>query len=807
MKKDKFITDFQDIPTPRQKMPHLSLEDRKLNFKEVELGFPEEIALKETSRCLSCRRCIGCGLCLAECDQQAIVYDQKSESRTLEVDSIVVATGAENFDARRKPEFGYSYFPNVITSVEMERILSANGPYGGIVMRPSDGDIPQRIAFIQCVGSRDENLGQNYCSNICCVTALKQSMAVVDRIEGAEVTIFYSDFRPFANDGEHYFLKAKQEKAIAFVQAAVAQVEQTSEGNNLVIKSMRNGAEELSQFDLVVLSTGLKASTGIQRMSRQFGIKLNKYGFFPGDETSPAATSGDGIWFAGTLTSPSDIQTSLNQASAVATRVLLSLKQRDKLLQPAQTDGDVFAEKENGNSVGIFLCRYGLTTQFNLDVDDIIRSLKNNPAGFYVTDLEYCCNSTGKKMIRETIGREKLGRAVIAPCFDETHRPFFEKVAMSAGMSGAHVSIYGNAAGERQPDAEEVKQAILDVASAPMEQPIRAASLKPSVKEACVIGGSVEAVQAALDIAELGYPVHLVYPDDNVLPDDSAAFWHVGELDKLGERLRERLAAQTRIGKYGRSSVRACAGEPGNYVITIGQDGEEKTIKAGVVVLAPGAKPAEPLEHFTQGRGNVFTQRQLSRMLSENTLSAKNIVMIQCVGSRDEKRSYCSQVCCEQAILNALKIREKHADARVTILHRDIRLHDFAEDKYAEALENGVAFIRMDAYPEIASTGENHYIRVLDRKSGKPVELAADALVLSVGMEPRPDVVQLASIFNQPLNPDGLLLNSTPLSMLSQWNQPAIFKIGQAVYPARLRDVLAEAAAVAGKIGQLFGVE
>jgi len=807
MKKDKYITDFQDIPTPRQKMPHLSLEDRKLNFKEVELGFPEEIALKETSRCLSCRRCIGCGLCLAECDQQAIVYDQKSETRTLEVDSIVVATGAENFDARRKPEFGYSYFPNVITSVEMERILSANGPYGGILMRPSDGDIPQRIAFIQCVGSRDENVGQNYCSNICCVTALKQSRAVIDRIEGAEVTIFYSDFRPFGNAGEEYFLKAKQEKAIAFMQATVTQVEQTSEGNNLVVTFARHGAEETSPFDLVVLSTGLKATAGIQRMSRQFGIKLNKYGFIPGDEMSPVATSGDGVWFAGAMTSPSDIQTSLNQASAVATRVLLSLKQRDKLLQPARTNGDDCAGNAHNDAVGIFLCRYGLSTQFNLDVDDIVRSLKNIPSGFHVTDLEYCCNSTGKKRIREMIEREKLGRAVIAPCYAETHLTFFKNIAISAGMSGARVSIYEDEMKEHQPNAEAVKHAILAMASAPAEQSVGAVSLHPSVKEACVIGGSAEAVQAALDIADLGYPVHLVYPGETALADEPTLFWHVSELGKFGERMQGRLASNTHIEKYGRSSVQACAGEPGNYVITIEQDGGEKKIKAGVVIIAPGVEPAEPSPQFTEGRNNVFTQRQLSRVLSENTLTAKNIVMIQCVGSRDEKRTYCSQVCCEQAISNALKIREKFPEARVTILHRDIRLHDFAEDKYAEALESGIAFIRMDKYPEIVTSGENIDIRVIDRKTNATVEIKADALVLSVGMAPRPEVVQFASIFKQSLTHDGLLQNATPLAALSLWNPSAIFTIGQAVYPTRLRDALVEATAVAGRIGQMFGAE
>ena len=218
MKKDKFITDFDDIPCLRQKMPHLSLDDRKLSFDEVELGFIEEIARKEVTRCLSCRRCIGCGLCLAECDQQAIIYDQTSQNKSIEVDSIVMATGAESFDARRKPEFGYSKFPNVVTNIELERILNANGPFGGILMRPSDGDIPKKIAFIQCVGSRDESIGVSYCSNICCTTALKQAMTAMDKIENLEVTIFYTDIRPFSKNSENYYLQAKNEYNIKLMK-------------------------------------------------------------------------------------------------------------------------------------------------------------------------------------------------------------------------------------------------------------------------------------------------------------------------------------------------------------------------------------------------------------------------------------------------------------------------------------------------------------------------------------------------------------------------------------------------------------
>ena len=804
MKKDKFITDFEDIPTPRQKMPHLSLEDRQLNFEEVELGFSEEIALKETSRCLSCRRCIGCGLCLAECDQQAIVYDQKSETTTLEVDSIVVASGTENFDARRKPELGYSHFPNVITSMEMERILSANGPYGGIIMRPSDGDVPQKIAFIQCVGSRDESLGQNYCSNICCVTALKQSLAAVERIEGLDVSIFYSDFRPFSNDGEHYFLKAKQEKEITFIQTKVDQVDQALKENNLVVKFVRNGSEETAEFDLVVLSTGIMPAAGIKRLSRQFGVRLNKYGFFPGEEQSPTPTSGEGVWFAGTMTHPTDIQTSLNQASAVAARVLQSLKQQDKLLEPVLGNSEKFAAREVGKRTGIFLCRYGLSAHFNIDMDDVIQSLKKNQKDYFVADFEYCCNSTGKKRIREAIENEKMGRVIIAPCFPETHGKFFQKLSMSAGIPAEKLLIFDADQKNGQLSTEDINTRILELAASNAENKVSASVPKILVKEVCVIGGSVEAVQSALEIADMGYKTHIVFSGENLLSDEESVYWHIDGMGEFLDQSKTRAANHPNIELYPQGTISDFAGEPGDLSISFKKSGEEKNLKTGIVIVAPGVKPHVPDKFLFKKKENVITQLQLLQKLAKETFEYKKIVMIQCIGSRDEKRSYCSQMCCEQAIQNALKIIEKQSDAEITILHRDIRVHDFEEDNYTEALENGVKFIRMDNYPEINSGNETIEIDVVNRISGQKVQLNADLLVLSAGVEPQPGIEDIASILNLPLNKDGLLHDDEAALPMIEMNQSGVFKLGLAVHLRRLRDVLTEATAIAGKVGLLF---
>lgn len=804
MKKDKFITDFEDVPTPRQKMPHLTLEERKLNFKEVELGFNEDIALQETSRCLSCRRCIGCGLCLAECDQQAIVYDQAEEYSTVEVDSIVVATGTESFDAKRKPELGYAHYPNVITNIEFERILNANGPFGGIIMRPSDGEIPQRIAFIQCVGSRDEGLGTNYCSNICCVAALNQSMIAMDRIEDAHITMFYTDIRPFSKNSEHFYLKAKDKYGVKFVQAKVDQVIEDAETTNLTVKFSRNGTEDSSDFDLVVLSTGIVPTDGIKRLSRQVGARLNKYGFFPNSEESPVASPGENVWFAGSITSPNDLSMSLAQASAAAAKVLQSLEKMDVdfKIHPNHKESK---PHEDNNRTGVFFCRYGMSTQFNVDSDDVVKSFDKSNEHVIIRDLEYGCNTTGKQAIINAIKEENLGRVVIAPCFsDPDHETMFQQVILSAGLSADQLYIFNAENQNGGWTTEDVKQKLSRLIQ---EKDQKASPQKPEIKltpEAAIIGGSLAAMQTALDIADQGFQVHLLIPGSEFADTDKKIFWHSDTLSEKTEELFEKISNHSKIRHFKQSRLKKFEGDQGKYKLVFNENGDEQSVTVGAIVVAPGAQPYEPSEFSRFESEHVVTQSELKGIIEAGRFSSKKIVMIQCVGSRQPERQYCSQICCEQSITNALKIKEIDPDAEIYILHRDIRVYDFEEDNYTEAIELGIKFIRMDKQPEVESQNEEITLHVVDRSSQEKITLNCDLIVLSNGITPHPESQKIADVLNIPLNEDGFLLENNNIMHALQSSKPGIFMAGLAHSPQRLQNVLIQATAVSGKIGVAF---
>jgi heterodisulfide reductase subunit A-like polyferredoxin len=341
MKKKKYIPDFDDIPSKRKSMQSLSLEERKLNFDRVELGYTVEEAQAEARRCLSCRQCIGCALCMAECKERAIVLKQKAEKLDVEVDSIILAPGFEAFDPQNKPEMGYNRYYNIITSVELERMLSPNGPYSGLVLRPWDGNVAQTIAFIQCVGSREEFIGANYCSSVCCDQAIKQALQIEDKDSKAEVKIFIrDDMRPLGKGSEEYFQEALQKPGFKVIRGEVIKLDEDKGTKNIIVEYARNGKSEKEVFDLAVLSVGLWAPTSARALKNITGIRLNKYSFCTTDTFNPEKSSQAGIFASGSFTEPKNIRDSVTLASAAASQVVAYLRQQGELDSPCADTED-----------------------------------------------------------------------------------------------------------------------------------------------------------------------------------------------------------------------------------------------------------------------------------------------------------------------------------------------------------------------------------------------------------------------------------------------------------------------------------
>jgi len=492
----------------------------------------------------------------------------------------------------------------------------------------------------------------------------------------------------------------------------------------------------------------------------------------------------------------------------VAAKVIQSFSKKNVAFNHNSNRQTMVKERKDSDRIGIFFCRFGLSTQLNIDCDDVIQFIEKTNGNFYVGELEYGCNTTGKKSIINAVAEENLGRIIIAPCYAEkAHLTMFQQLIQSVGLSGNKLTIFD--AGERNHgwNSEDLKQKLMDLikseekATSPEEPGITITT------EAAVIGNSITALQAALDIAKLGYKAHLLIPGSASARSYHNIFWHSDNIIEKSESLIEQVSNHSNIELYKESQVERLEGKPGNYKLVFNENGKAKYVITGAIVLAPGAQPYQPSEFSYNENRHVITQGELAEFISEDNFSFKKIVMIQCVGSRQSARQYCSQICCEQAIKNAIKIKQVQPDAEIHILHRDIRVYDFKEDYYTEAIEQGIKFIRMDKTPEVRPDNGTFHLKVVDRLSQQLVALECDLLVLSNGIIPGVDNQKISDIMNVSLNGDGFFWENENLMKPLQCNKPGIFMAGLAHSPQRLENALLQAAAVAGKIGVMFRSE
>ncbi|RKY89962.1 hypothetical protein DRQ09_00205 [candidate division KSB1 bacterium] len=792
MKKDKFITEFDDIPTPRHKMRELSLEERKLNFKEVELGFTEEEAIAEAKRCLSCRRCIGCGLCLAECDPKAIIYDDKPETIDIKADAIILAPGFEEFNPRRIPELGYSKFYNVITGIEFERILSDNGPYGGLILRPFDGEIPEKIAFIQCVGSREEMLAANYCSSICCVNALKNSIEIKKRLKNTEVKIFHRGIRPFGKGSELLFIEAKEKYTIDFVEAEVKNLQQDDSGN-IKIEYLQNNEEKKEKFDLVVLSTGIQAPRDAKKLSRMLKTGLNKYNFSINKSFLPCYTEKEGVFTAGAFNGPMDIPSCIAEAGNVVSHICSMLKNKKGKIE-------VSVKPEKGKydgRTGIFLCKYGLKTLSKTEMMEFLGVIDELSEAYPVKKYDYACVKKSTDDIINTIREENLDRIIICSCYSESHSGLFKDISADANLKPEFVDVLDINSGNG--GILSKLKTLLDKKNGKPESKTRI----EKVKSCMIIGGGVSGITASLKLAELGLDVFLVEKKEKLGGRLIDSYYlitgdEIKPEEKL-EELNEKVNNNEKIKVILNSYIEEVKGEPGNFSVKIKSDGKFNEIKTGGIIVAIGTSIYRYSEDYalSKNKNKGINQYELEKLIAENKFSAKKVVMIQCVGARN----YCSRLCCTEAIVNALKIKQVSPDTDIIVLHKGIRVFDFDEELYSEAIEKGVKFVESVIDPEVEEEGENIRVKVFENDKKKNVKAIydADLVVFNVASIPSEDNKKIADVLNVSLDKEMFFKEIDPLLNPVELDREGIFVCGMAHYPKTLRECIIQANAAAEK--------
>jgi heterodisulfide reductase subunit A-like polyferredoxin len=807
---------------PQHRITEKPLEQRG-GFEEVSLGYSSQEACEEAKRCLAGQvtGCIQCLECVDRCEAKAIDHSMQDTFEEVKVGAVVFAGGYECYNPRELYELGYGRLPNVVTSIEFERILSASGPFQGVLQRLSDGVPPQKIAFIQCVGSRDAKHNRPYCSSVCCTYAIKEAMIAKEHSTvPLDITIFFMDLRTYGKDFDRYYERAKEESGVRFVRSKVYSVEAVDSTGDLIVRfTTEDGAIKTEKFSMVVLSVGFQSSPELVELAKGVGIQLNPYGFCQTMPFSPVETSKPGIFVCGAFSAPKDIPETVMQASGAAGEISAFLASARKTLTRERTyppEKDVAGEEPR---IGVFICHCGINIGGYVNVPDATEFARTLPNVVYAERNLFTCSQDTQERIKKAIEEYRLNRIVVASCTPRTHEPLFRETIRKAGLNPylfemANIRDQCSWVHMREPEkaTEKAKDLIkMAVAKARLIEALKPLSL-PVNRAALVIGGGVAGMTSALTLAEQGFDVHLI-EKSNVLGGVARRI-HSNldgeDVQQFLDSLIKRVRGHPRIRVYTDTWIVDVHGYVGNFTTEImryrGRVIEK--IEHGVAIIATGAEEYKPDEYLYGRDPRVLTQLELEEEIARRNpdiVNCDNLVMIQCVGCRNDERPYCSRVCCNEAIKNALKLKQMKPEMNVYVLYRDIRTYGFYEEYYEEARRKGIIFLHYDPEdkPRVKQERKGSRlplrVQVKDKMLGDDIAIDADILVLSVAMVSSPDVRELAMLYKVPVNEDGFFLEAHVKLRPVDFATDGVFVCGLAHAPKSLEESIAQAKAAASR--------
>lgn len=813
------LPNYKKFPKlPRHNERKLSVDQRK-TFEEINITLTEEEAIAEAMRCMQCGLCCECLACVAACQAKAIDHHMLPETKVLNVGSVILACGFEPFDAELRGEYGYGRYQNVVTALQFERILSASGPYQGHVVRPSDHKEPKKVAWIQCVGSRDRSRNTDYCSSVCCMYAIKEAIMAIDHVPGLEATIFYNDIRAYGKGFEFYYENSKK-IGVRFVRGLISTVKEDPKTKDIIVRYFDDkNLEREEVFDMVVLSTGLKPPKGAVELAQKLGVKLNEFGFVGQDEYNPAQTSRNGVYVAGTFEAPMDIPETVMTASGAASCALELLSEARGTLIKEKTYPQERDVSDQEPRIGVFICHCGSNIARVVDVKKVVEYAKTLPNVVYAETNLYTCSTDTQIRIQNTIKEHNINRVVVASCTPRTHEPLFQDTIREAGLNKylfEMANIRDQDSWVHYNDPIRATFKAMDLIRMAVARARRLKPLKDRVFEvqqsALVVGGGAAGLACALSIANQGFECYLVEREKEL--GGNARRLKISlknqPASKFVESLIEKAKNHPKIHILTNAEVAKVGGHVGYFEVKIKTgNGHYEDIKVGAVVIATGGEEYKPTEYLYGQSERVMTLLEFGERFADSPQKLKAIkqaVFIQCVGSREKDYMYCSRVCCQHAIKDAIFIKQNNPDAQVAILFRDIRTYGFHELDYQKARELGVLFVRFDVdkKPEVTQQNGKLKVKVTDDALGIPLEFEPDVLILSSAIRPRADAQELASAFKVPLNPDKFFLEAHMKLRPLDFPSDGIFVCGLAHAPKNIAESLRQAKGAAARVATII---
>jgi heterodisulfide reductase subunit A len=791
----------------------MGLAKRKSAYVEYAQAVPLKYAIQEES-CIYLQKG-KCGACKKLCPTGAVDFDQKEQTETLKVGAVILSPGFEPFDPSGLDNYQYAGLPNVVTSMEFERMLSASGPTTGHVTRPSDGQDPKKIAWFQCIGSRDINRCDNaHCSSVCCMYAIKEAVIAKEHAgDGLDCAIFFMDMRTHGKEFERFYESARDKAGVRFERSRIHTINPVDDSGDLEVRYVSESGEmQTETFDMVVLSVGLQTSPETVALAKKLNIDLTAGNFCEAPTFAPVTTNRAGIFASGAFQGPKDIPQAVIEASAAATaagEILADARGTETIEEEVVAETNVSGDRPR---IGVFVCRCGTNIAGVVDVPAVAEYAASMPYVVYTADNLYSCSQDSQEIMAKTIKEENLNRVVLAACTPKTHEPLFMETLTGAGLNKylfemANIRNHNSWVHKNTPDlaTEKAKDLVrMAVSKVALMQPLEEAELEVN-QTAMVVGGGIAGMSSARSLARQGYETHIIEKSSQLGGQALNLYKTVKGEDiqiQLGNLVKE-IDDHAGIHVHLATELKGVEGFVGNFKSTLNNEAGEQVLEHGIAVMATGASPLQPTEYEFGKDPRIITSLDLDKKFIADDPTLKELqtaVFIQCVGSRDKERPYCSRICCTHSVDNALELKKRNPDMKVFILYRDIRTYGEKELVYREAREAGVIFIRysLDHKPGVRIEDGRLLVTATDHVLGRPLEIEADLLTLASAMVPNRDE-SLANFFKVPVNDDGFFVERHAKLGPSEFATDGVFLCGLAHYPKPIDESIAQGQAAASR--------
>ena len=795
-----------------------NLDGRKAAF----LTFPQAVPLKyaiDPDHCIYLNKG-KCGLCKKICPADAVEFDQKSGFVDIQVGAVVLSTGFELALTEKQGEFGYGRYPNVVTSLQYERLLSATGPFGGHLKRPSDQKTPQQVAWIQCVLSRDAARNRPFCSSVCCMHATKQAVMTKTHEPDTATTIYFMDIRAHGKGFDDYVDRARRQHGVKFRRSLISQVYLNPENDNLVIETfdhhLNRKIEE--EYEMIVLSSGFQPSSDFADLAKRLDIVTGRYGFMATQFDTPVSSSRPGVFVCGGIEAPKDIPESVIQAGAAAAEAAILLADaRNSKIAIAELPQEHALDPEP--RIGVFVCHCGTNIAGVVNVPAVVDYAKTLPHVVLATDFMFSCSTETQDTLIQTIQKHRLNRVVVAACSPKTHEPLFQDTLRKAGLNPylfelAAIRDQCAWVHAKEPDRATEKSKSIVRASV-----LRAGKLEPLYEHSypvtpkgLVIGGGIAGMTAALTIADQGFGVHLIEQNKSLggFAENLTTTLEGQSVSRLIRYLNERIYRHPNITVHLKSKLAAHKGHTGKFEGTLLSEDKKIPIAYGAVIVATGGSAYEPVEHLYGVDERSMTQVSFAqKMVRQPAWAAglKRVVMIQCVGSRSEEFPFCSRVCCAAAVKNSLQLKALNPDVQIIILYRDMRTFGFKELYYLKAREKGALFFRYipEDAPHVHDIDGDLAVDFTDRNSHQAFRVHPDLVVLSGGIRPNENSRQIAKLLKLPIGREGFFQEAHAKLRPVEFATQGIFLAGLAHSPRFIEESITMAKSAGQQALKILG--